>query len=674
MIIGYIVATFTSILILTDVNVHPTFTSALAELPKILIIIGIVSIFIGRKSFGTSHKKFGMLAMGLFLMGILLIIIGGSISVSEDASPYQDLESPTYEDTIGHMMNEIYISFSGLFMITAGIAVLVYHLENKPGKIILFLALIATLIITIYSVLVLNKMMNEYLDLVGEETSGELVEEGRYVFSLMGKGMEFREKIDTIGHYHLFANLFFLIGFIIPYRRIKKGELIPQQKADRTMDISDQGPEYTKHTCLKRSEPARSALWAIGMVLIALLILAGALGGIERGIIELSKEKTLSPDEETASGKFIEEEIYGEIREGNWSIYNNVTLKDRVILLKGDLMIEAGGKLIFDNVSLIMGCEEEGQYTIEVRMGGELLANNSTITTIDITSRVGDGYSWEKTYGLSYGFMVFGKMELKNCNISYANGIWVLNDTVLIDGCGIYNGKQYGIYSSGSSLHINASTITTQSGNSLHCVGSSSVITNNKISSNENAIFLTDSSDTLILNNTLIKIEHSGIEITRCSNISIIDNTITDNTKGIDISSSDEVIIDNNVIRSNSVGVKLWLSDNVSIINNGITENSEGIDCRETNCLIFNNLITHNDNGISCSESDPYIKGNDISNNYHEGIINYVDYLNVGLSGIYCTQSSPIIENNRLNLNNCAITCIESDPVVSNTSISGSSE
>ena len=57
---------------------------------------------------------------------------------------------------------------------------------------------------------------------------------------------------------------------------------------------------------------------------------------------------------------------------GDWAIENgdDIIRIDQTIYLKGNLIIENGGKLTFKNVTLIMDCSYDGEYRIEVNDGG----------------------------------------------------------------------------------------------------------------------------------------------------------------------------------------------------------------------------------------------------------------------------------------------------------------
>ena len=196
--IGYLVAILTSILRLADADIHPSVNNALAELPKVLIVMGIIFVIMGRKRFGSYHKKFGMLAMALFLFGILIMMVGTTMIMSDDFAASEDPESTTFEDEIKNSMNGLFVSLIGSIMIVIGMVVLVYNLENKAGKIVLYLAVAATLLISVYSILVSNRMMDEYVDLYEQEEPSGWYGSGEYSFRLMNKGLEFREKIDSV--------------------------------------------------------------------------------------------------------------------------------------------------------------------------------------------------------------------------------------------------------------------------------------------------------------------------------------------------------------------------------------------------------------------------------------------------------------------------------------------
>ncbi len=67
--------------------------------------------------------------------------------------------------------------------------------------------------------------------------------------------------------------------------------------------------------------------------------------------------------------------------EGNWVIDEKTTIQDKVIVLNGDLIVEAGGELNLYNVELKLNCKSEREYKIRVENNGEINIYNSEISS-----------------------------------------------------------------------------------------------------------------------------------------------------------------------------------------------------------------------------------------------------------------------------------------------------
>ncbi|MEX2703452.1 MAG: hypothetical protein Q6368_010375 [Candidatus Baldrarchaeota archaeon] len=72
---------------------------------------------------------------------------------------------------------------------------------------------------------------------------------------------------------------------------------------------------------------------------------------------------------------------------GDWIITNETYVYDETIVLNGSIVVESGGKLTLENVTLKFNCTFDGQFNITVKSGGFLNITDSTITTINPTCR-----------------------------------------------------------------------------------------------------------------------------------------------------------------------------------------------------------------------------------------------------------------------------------------------
>ncbi len=696
---GYLIAVLMAVLGLAHVDIHPSVNNALSELPKVLIVMGVILVIIGRKRFGSYHKKFGMLAMAMFLFGIIIMIVGTTMIMSDNFAASENPESTTFEDEIKHSMNGLFVSLIGSIMIVIGMVVLVYNLENRAGKIILFMAVATTLVIAAYSLLVSNRMMDEYVVLFEQEEPDGRYERDEYSFRLMYKGLEFKEKLDSVKYYHIFADVLFLFGFIISYWRLKNCELTLEGKGSSSEKEPGVNIEKRKTTSHKVRSTSHHVSYAIGAILVTFLILTGVFVGIMEGLLELPVEKETNVVEDNEKETTIDYDFFDEVLEGNWYVFDMEEKRDMNIFLNGNLIIESGGELVFNNVTLIMGFREEGRHSIGIREGGTLQAHNSLLTAYHTETDMDDEDWWNNFDGSFYHFVVSGSMQLVNSRVNYAKGIEISSDYVSIDNSEITMSEDDGIICEMCSPIINGSMITYQKeGSGIRCINSPAVITNNIIDQSggwgEDGIYV-DGLSPVIVGNTIsnysegIEIENYN-EITisnnrlintntgiKCgwhsSNIIIINNRILDNGDGIDVGSSENVFIHENLIRSNNgLGIDLLGADNVTISDNTISYNYIGISCDNSESLrILTNSINSNYIGIDCEETNPFIRGNEISSNYDSGRFDHQYSENDDYCGIYCKDSSPMVLNSTLNDNSCTIYCEDSDVLFSNCTVTG---
>ena len=92
---------------------------------------------------------------------------------------------------------------------------MLYELEDKKGKIVLFLAFIATIIA---SILITVDIMSLYGELMSAIAAGE---------TSFTNIFDYINKMSRTGIYGIISSGLLLIALILPYNRIKSGELVP---------------------------------------------------------------------------------------------------------------------------------------------------------------------------------------------------------------------------------------------------------------------------------------------------------------------------------------------------------------------------------------------------------------------------------------------------------------
>ncbi len=189
----------------------------------ILLPVGWFLMITGRKEFGEKHAQFVGLSIIVIFISIIVAIVGGIMSILGSlAGGLGQNQTQTdmvidWADFAMGMSNAVIITEMGGIILTIGAIMLVYNLENELGKRILFLALIASIVIAIGSAMYLSPYYRELsnrLEGMPEEMQEQEFLEGSREASVINS-------LDVIGMVLL------VIAYLIPYNRIKKGELKP---------------------------------------------------------------------------------------------------------------------------------------------------------------------------------------------------------------------------------------------------------------------------------------------------------------------------------------------------------------------------------------------------------------------------------------------------------------
>jgi len=227
--------------------------------------------------------------------------------------------------------------------------------------------------------------------------------------------------------------------------------------------------------------------------------------------------------------------IKGEVYVGDdWVVTTEESWNNETFILSGNLIIESGGKLFFDNVTLKMNLFQIDQYEIVVRNGGEFYVRTSNIT-INHPDIQYQGY---RTY---YGFKVEGELEIRNSEISYQGtnvgsermGIYIQSDFVNITNSRIFYGYT-GIGCENTSPLIIGNNIEFNYGTGIYVRGSNSspIILENRIFDNGGIGIDSISSSPVIDRCDIAFNGLDGINGYSLSNIVCLNSTIANNGGG----------------------------------------------------------------------------------------------------------------------------------------------
>jgi len=155
----------------------------------ILIIIGLIYMLLGRKEFSERHQKFIVIAFMLYILTIILTIIIYAIFVSISSLNLDIIRSLIYISPILAVLTGIFYLF------------LLFELEDKIGKIVLYIAFISSIVISIYIAISSNSAFDKLLSL--EYTVDNFISE-----------------INFIGGLGIISNALYIIALLNPYYRL----------------------------------------------------------------------------------------------------------------------------------------------------------------------------------------------------------------------------------------------------------------------------------------------------------------------------------------------------------------------------------------------------------------------------------------------------------------------
>ena len=285
--------------------------------------------------------------------------------------------------------------------------------------------------------------------------------------------------------------------------------------------------------------------------------------------------------------------IYGDLIINQTESYSS-----EAIVLTGNLIVQNGGNLTFDDVTLLMNCSYDGQYHIEVQEGGSFHIDNSGIFAAD--------YHYKYLFWVREGAtLTMIESQIGDCGyeLNYPDydhsGLYIQSDNVVIDQCRIH-GDIISIVCDSSSPTISNSDIYSRN-ISIACFSSSSpIIINNEISAGENGILCDSSSPSITGNRIDAWRDGCGITCLNSSDPNIIGNTIrVDEGVGIQSNYSSPSIMSNQISSWFGDGIICFNSSNMTIVSNIISGNVNGLYLSNSSYnQINNNTATNNEYGI----------------------------------------------------------------------------
>jgi hypothetical protein len=201
----------------------------IAFLGWIMLLVGIILIGVDAivlKEYGEKHRKFAIIAVILFIVGIVFSIIVSLVSSintgSYGLSSSIDIDITPLKNSF--LLSPFAVIFTGLVYMF-----LLHELEDKKGKIVLYVAFI---------VLIVTSIITSYLGYTGFDNWApaieELIENADSLESISTITSEMQKELGHTGIFGIIPNIIFLIAMILPLHRITTGNLLPAVKPSST--------------------------------------------------------------------------------------------------------------------------------------------------------------------------------------------------------------------------------------------------------------------------------------------------------------------------------------------------------------------------------------------------------------------------------------------------------
>jgi len=262
--------------------------------------------------------------------------------------------------------------------------------------------------------------------------------------------------------------------------------------------------------------------------------------------------------------------------------YFNESNYDQIVVQRNNIIIDGNGYTL------------QGTGALDSRGIALSRRTNVTIKNMEIKTFYNGIYIYDSSFNSISGNNI--------TNNDYGIYFYVSSNNLLQDNT--LDGNRYGFYVSGFELR-----------HYLHSINISNLV-------DGKPVYYLISQHSLKINPSTHP-EVGFLALINSTNITVEDQTLTNNGQGIIIAYTNNTKIQNNNITNNQEGIKLWYSSNDTISGNTITANNDyGIDLnRSFNSTISGNSIEDNEIGIYLhSSSNITISRNTITANNEAGV------------------------------------------------------
>lgn len=329
---------------------------------------------------------------------------------------------------------------------------------------------------------------------------------------------------------------------------------------------------------------------------------------------------------------------------GDWVVSGEEVHEDEVIVLTGNLIVQAGGNLTLINCTILMNCTHDGQWQIRVESGGIInVLEGSNITA----------YNPEH----EFLFYVYGRLNMRDSFLSECGywgrysglriqtkeGVIIHNTTITncwdgvrcsycsditISDCRLSENSRYGVscfYC--SNITITGCMITENYCDGVQCVDCHNImISRCMICENDGyGVSCSVSSNITIVNNVFIR---DGVVVVGFQNVHYASHTIENNTVNgkplyyvvntdgytvppdagqVIIANSSDIVLNGLNLSYTDVGVEIAHSNSVEVSSCTISNNYFGVLCHYCfNITIVNNIFVYDGITLRGSQTAHY--------------------------------------------------------------------
>jgi MFS family permease len=219
-IIGSIIALVANIitssiylLIKSDaVQIITTVIGLVSFIGAIILLIGLVTFYIGRKEFGENHENNVRKALIIIVINIIVaVVLASAIAFMTFSAIVSSSES-----TLPSGFSFSIIIFAVISAVLGGLTYYfgLIELEDETGKNVLFAAIVSSILISVITSIYLAGWLGDFLGDISSASSYSTI--------------SLNQNIGGIGILGVIPSLLFLYAYYIPYKRIKEGELKPK--------------------------------------------------------------------------------------------------------------------------------------------------------------------------------------------------------------------------------------------------------------------------------------------------------------------------------------------------------------------------------------------------------------------------------------------------------------